>query len=324
MIELILLGAGQLGSRHLQALSRIQYNTKVYVVDQSKDSLIRAEERFNEMPFNPMISSVDYYENLDEVKGNPLIAINATGSEGRAEILMRLVTKFEVEALIIEKFLFQSLKEYDKINKFLASTGVLAWVNCPRRMFPGYIWLKSRIGRAKIFSLLVSGGNWGLASNSIHFIDLAFFLGVEPHLEYSTNAIDSEVIESKRRGYIEITGTLEAISISGTRIVLTSYKESTIPLTIIIETDFERYIIDEAQHKVLIFNADSGSFIEEFEIRQQSELTHLAVEQFISSKSMPLTPFSESSSLHFGLLQALIKEEKIFNNSFKEQTLPIT
>jgi predicted dehydrogenase len=49
MKSIVIIGAGQLGSRHLQALRLIDEPIRIQVVDPSHESLKVAEERFNQV-----------------------------------------------------------------------------------------------------------------------------------------------------------------------------------------------------------------------------------------------------------------------------------
>ena len=52
MKNIALIGCGQLGSRHLQALAFVKHKVKIQVVDSSSDSLKIAEIRFKEVSQN--------------------------------------------------------------------------------------------------------------------------------------------------------------------------------------------------------------------------------------------------------------------------------
>ena len=58
MYNVAIVGAGQLGSRHLQGLSKVNININISVVDPKKHSLQLARSRFNEMRLNDNILSI--------------------------------------------------------------------------------------------------------------------------------------------------------------------------------------------------------------------------------------------------------------------------
>ena len=62
------------------------------------------------------------------------------------------------------------------ISKLLVKKNTKGWVNCTARLWPFYRKLREEIISEKRIKIGVSGSNWALASNTIHFIDLLAFL----------------------------------------------------------------------------------------------------------------------------------------------------
>ena len=52
MLNIILIGAGELGSRHLQGLVKVNHMLNIWVIDPSSESLARAEERLEEIEYD--------------------------------------------------------------------------------------------------------------------------------------------------------------------------------------------------------------------------------------------------------------------------------
>ena len=63
---------------------------------------------------------------------------------------------------------------HQSILKVLKKKKIKSWVNCPFRTLRSYRDLKKKIGNNK-FRMIVVGGNWGMASNFIHYLDLFSF-----------------------------------------------------------------------------------------------------------------------------------------------------
>ena len=55
MKNIVLIGAGKLGSRHLQALAKLSISATIYVIDLNSNAIEVAKERFHEIPYNPNI-----------------------------------------------------------------------------------------------------------------------------------------------------------------------------------------------------------------------------------------------------------------------------
>ena len=64
MYKIALIGAGQIGSRHLQALAQTKIPIFVEVVSRSLQSLVKAKERFDKIQNNGFIKSVKYFQTI--------------------------------------------------------------------------------------------------------------------------------------------------------------------------------------------------------------------------------------------------------------------
>jgi predicted dehydrogenase len=137
-----IIGAGQLGSRHLQSLSKTDY--LLYVVDPSEESLKLAKERFDEVA-DEFRGSISYLNRIDDLPAEIDVCIVATNSKVRAQVTESLLLHSRIRFLILEKVLFPVLKEYDHIQQLLKNSSTKAWVNCPRRMFPIFNHIKTNL-----------------------------------------------------------------------------------------------------------------------------------------------------------------------------------
>lgn len=86
MKTIALIGAGQLGSRHLQALANIDIPVILQVVDPSMDSLNVARERYLEVPNNDNINSIDFLTDIDALNANLDLCIIATNADVRFKV----------------------------------------------------------------------------------------------------------------------------------------------------------------------------------------------------------------------------------------------
>ena len=168
-----IIGVGNLGTRHLQALALSEEAYQITVTDVRKEALAKAESVF-------------------------------TGTEGAAKHEVRFVTSIaampermdelllhaDVSYLILEKVLFQRLGDYDAVEELFRQKGIKAFVNCPRRMYPVYVSLKETLCDAKEMEIAVSGSDWGLGSNAIHMLDLIAYLAGSEAPELSCQGLD--------------------------------------------------------------------------------------------------------------------------------------
>ena len=64
MKKIALIGAGQLGSRHLQGLAKSDLEISIEVVEPFEVSRNTAKQRFEEIPTNEKIVNIDFFTQL--------------------------------------------------------------------------------------------------------------------------------------------------------------------------------------------------------------------------------------------------------------------
>ena len=233
-------------------------------------------------------------------------AIIATNSDERYRVTKSLLKK-EVQYIIFEKVLFQNPNEYLEIEKDLQKYEIKSWINCWRRSATFFQELKNVNQFSNIISLSVKGNKWGMASNAIHVFDLLNYL--TDYTDYQLTENNIEVISSKRSKYKEFVGLIKGTFGSGT----TSFSfESHNTLN-----DIFLEIILEYANKTITINGGQGWWIEKtshqkeikhtIKLPNQSELTHLHIEDFSERGDCSLTPFSKSFKLHLPMIDYFTK-----------------
>ena len=305
-----IVGAGQLGSRHLQALSGISKELKIIVVDPSKKSLSIAKSRWETL--GDRKHSVQYHTAIPN--GIQVdVAIVATSSDQRANAIQDLLLGNGVKGLVLEKLLFSQRGSYEEIDELLTAQSVPAWVNCSMRTMPFYAKLKERMGSGPI-SYRVVGSNFGLVTNAIHYLDHVAYLIGQNSFTMSTDALQTTVISSKRKGYFEINGTLTATFTDGSTCVVTSLDEGSVPLKVEVVSPHFQCISRETENKAWTSAEESGWIWTEepAEILYQSQMTTRVVEDILTTGSCDLVEFSESKRTHLTLLDPL--KRHLLNN----------
>ncbi|MHB1126563.1 MAG: Gfo/Idh/MocA family oxidoreductase [Bacillota bacterium] len=309
MINICIIGAGQLGSRHLQALSLIDRKVFIQMVDPNEASLEIARKRFLEMKNNNNVKSLKYLTSIEALPNEIDLVIVATTADVRYSVLKTLLEKRQVRYLILEKILFQKVEDYSNIGKLIISKGIPAWVNCPRRIWPLYQHIKNKFVDVNQIEYSVSGSNWGLASNAIHFIDCFSFITGENNLDLTSEYLDAKIMNSNRPGFIEFTGSLLGKSERGSFISLKSDKEGVDPLVIKISSKTINCTVNETEQKAWISMSSNDWKLDElsFSIPYQSQMTHLVVKKILDTGLCELTAYEESSKLHIQYIECLIK-----------------
>lgn len=305
-INIAIVGVGQIGRYHLQALRNIDRDILIEVIDSSTESL----ELINKLNLSSnTIKQLKLSKDISSLSEILDIVIVATNSDVRYEVVKELINKKTIKYLILEKILFQNEEQFYEINELLSKNKIKTWVNCPMRTYSLFKELKKILGESAIIDYHVSGFNLGLGSNAIHHLDLFAFLTGQNKLTINPNNLDEEILPSKRKGFIEFTGTLTGISNYGSRIVITSYSEVKIPPMIQINSSKVRCIIDVSQGKAFItsdeveFSWKEVSYIQP----KQSELTNIFVQQILDTGESELTTFYDSWLIHRPLIKAFLQ-----------------
>ncbi len=304
--HILLIGAGHLGSRHLQALSQSKLDIFISVVDPSETSLSVAKERFLEVNETATEKEIIFLTSISAVKNNVDFCIIATNAEYRLQILKDLLAHTEVKNILLEKVLFQSSEQLDEACTIIETNEVKAWVNCPRRMQPIYRQLKEILSEAEV-SLAVNGSNWGLACNAIHMIDLWFFLNDHKNYSLDIENLSPRIYEGKRKGYKELGGILRGYSGNREITLRCDVNDEGVMLQQILQTPQYRVSIDELKGKCEIENLTTlNKEIIEFKILFQSQLTHIVADMILTTGDCDLTPFTEAADQHRPFLNGLL------------------
>lgn len=291
--NIAIIGAGQLGSRHLQGLKKARIPMNIYVLDANPDALNICKQRYMEIAENNLIGTISFTTQWDEVPQNLDIAIVATGSKPRCAIIHKLVEERHCRNLILEKFLFPRMSEYDEIAGLFQKNEVHAWVNCSRRYFSCYQKLRELTIHDGPVHFTFEGKDWGLCCNSIHFIDLFAYLCGTDLIHFDCSEIDPQIYESKRASYIEMTGTIKGTTDDGSSLKLSSLSNY---------DGINKLTVKSAHHEVEIFEGQNKMIVDgteqQMDISYQSDLTGKYIEDIVVKQSLVLATYTESAHLH--------------------------
>jgi predicted dehydrogenase len=89
----LIIGAGQLGSRHLQGLLKLNVEQVIYVLDTSLDSLKISKAREEEIHHN---NQIHYFSEWDLLPKDFDLVIIATSANVRAKVVKQLIESSSV------------------------------------------------------------------------------------------------------------------------------------------------------------------------------------------------------------------------------------
>lgn len=213
-LNILIVGSGNIGRRHLEALIKSQLQNKIFVVEPSLIAIEETQKLVEEKGRNKKIE-IKYFKSLSQIKllKNISLAIIATNSYERLNILKELLL-LNVKTFLLEKILFSSIKNLNIAKKLIDEKNATAYVNyCYRYTFP-FNKIRHLLFGNKI-SMVVELGKNGLITNLPHWIDIFSTLTGENILYFKLKK-NFNFFDSKRgRPYLDILGEGDAITQSG-------------------------------------------------------------------------------------------------------------
>jgi hypothetical protein len=306
MKEIVIVGTGQVGSRHLQGLSLLPSPANIYCVDLSPESRELARRRWESVQTER--HHVSYFESITDLPVSEIdLGIIATTSPHRWDVFETLIDAVDIEYVIFEKILFQQFEAYESVQKTLDDNGISAWVNCARRSQDVYQRIKQEFTGRPI-DIEVIGNDWALASNGIHFVDLFSWLTDSAEMEWDRSLLENKIYQNKRDGFKEVMGRLTATNGEST-LTLRAFDAPETNPAVRISGPTQQWNIWEDQELLIqqSFSDDSGISMEQSEIalEYQSELTGLVADAIFQGGTCSLTGFTESSRYHIPYLETI-------------------
>lgn len=312
--NVLLIGSGNVGSRHLQGILKSNYNINIHIVEVNPQSIKITRKRILEVKFKK--KKIFFHKNINFKKVNFDLAIIATSSHNRLNIVKKMLKLKNIKNCIVEKIAFQTTKDYEKAEILFQKKRVNCWVNCARNYHPIYALIKKKINKYKKIKMHVKGNGWNMASNSIHFVELMNYMGLRSISEKGYYSKKNDIINSKRSGYKEVKGIFKISNKFGDVLTLEDnylYKKYSLEITI--KNQKNIFIIDEDNNV-----AKSGVFRNNkyyFKELKQSNLSKKYIESIINKKKILLPTLNKSFSSHKFLLKLIIDNLKFKKYLFK-------
>ena len=318
MKKIILVGCGNIGSRHLQALMKFQYPLQIEIVENYEPSIILAKSRLDEIN-NNKIHTINWHNNFEFLSGFSDLVIVATLSSGRVKIIESLLnlgyTKF-----LIEKLVCQSIEEYDNLLDLVKKFDAKGWVNTRCRYFKSYRKIKDLFKNTEKINLKMSSGDTGLATGAIHYLDLFSWLLDDNKIKLNGELLDPKIYPNKRgKNLIEFGGTISGSAKNNSSVSI-SFSPGIPSLLVSIDDGMHKIILDEYNEKIL-YNSFNEKL--DFKLEHISNITTQIVEDILKNDDCLLPTIDESYLSHVELFKIFSKHlEKIKKEKVK--LCPIT
>lgn len=299
------IGAGQLGSRHLQALHAIRTPLDIRVTDPSPQSLDTAKARYESLGAD-QAHQLRFAQTIDPTTDPIDVAIVATSADARRSAIEGLLKTHPVKYFILEKYLFNHRQDYQHIADLLSAHRSVAWINCSMRTQTIYQTIGAELqGQAVDYS--VTGSQYGLITNAIHFLDYLAYLTGQDEFSVDTSGLDPKYIPSKRKGFLELNGRLVIHGQQHSHGTFSCYPDGQAPIMMSFTTPAARYVTRDAEQKAYLATAARGWTWSEIDalVPFQSAMTTAVIEQLLADGTCRLAPYALSMKLHLTLLDAL-------------------
>ncbi len=319
--KITLVGCGNIGSRHLQAIVKLKDTITIEIVEPDLKAQKLAKSRLNEIKYNKSRHKFFWHESLSEIKNKSDLVIVATNSKGRVNLIQELLILGH-RKFIVEKIVCQSSDEYDKLLMLFKKFHAKGWVNTNRRYFEVYQTIKEKFADSKYILLSIFASNSGLGTNAIHFLDLFSWLAKNYKIKLNGEFLVNKILDNKKgSNYKEFSGTIIGFSKSSF-VSLTFFPAKKESFIIKIYGDDRFANINELDEEGYFINK-KGKVKLNTKFGHTSELTTKIIQDIFSKDGCLLPTLMDSSYLHKELFHIFNKHiKKVLNEDVK--LCPIT
>ena len=294
-------------------------------MDNSPQSIKIAKERFEEAVNKDEREKFEIkVREIDKIECDVDFAIISSNSLNRAELTKKLLSCTIVKYIIFEKFLFQRRSDYSDIHNILKEKKIKAWVNQWMSSSKAFKEMAESFGD-DLQEIKIGGKNWGMACNAVHFVDYLDGISGRKGLSLKECSIDNGVIESKRDGYFELTGSVIIQSDDGVELTMSSARLETdgvINIQMIGTDKSLEAVLSIGVVKCNYYDNIHGNTSKEYILPMQSHTTGSIVEDIYDNGHCSLPTYEQSVKQHLVLFDCL---ESVFKKELKlSNTCPIT
>jgi predicted dehydrogenase len=305
--KILLVGCGNIGSRHLQGLIKLQNTIEVNVVEPDDNAQKIAKTRIHEIKNIKKFPKITWFKNINELKQKSDLVIIATHSKGRLDLISTLLDQGN-KRFLLEKMVCQSKSEYLKILEKMEKSKANSWVNTPRRYFKSYQKIKKLFADPNLI-LTVDAGNLGLGSNAIHILDLFSWFIDDYHLTLNGDSMNKKILLNKRgKDFVEFSGTLTGKSKTCAFVSITFHSNQNIPFTLMLVRKNMKLILNETDSKIMLYTGKEKLY---FETDFVSTITNKITNDILKKNSCLLPTLENSFITHTELF-------RIFNQHLKK------
>lgn len=292
--KILVIGCGNIGSRHIQALTKLPFKIDIDLVEPNKASQNLTKSRLDELQFNN-INNLIWHNSIDESIQKSDLTIVSTTSIGRADLIVKLLERGH-SRFLIEKIVCQSTKEYELLKSKFLEFDAKGWINTNRRYMEPYRQLKNLVNSGS-FHMYVIAGDVGLGSSAYHFVDLFSWFSNDDIVCLNGDFLDKKISISKRgNNLLEFSGNVTCRN-KNSSLIISFLPFINIPVTVGFVNNDCHIIIDETNKKVISIK-ETISLSNNFEMANVSNSTTHIVNDIIHKDKCDLPELNFGFNAH--------------------------
>lgn len=298
MANVLCVGFGGMGCRHTQSLLGVSPKLNIFVLEPNEEIF-----QANSARIGAKIDDLTAINSLDDLTIPIDFAIVATSAQPRFELMKSLLAK-GIKQFLVEKVVFQSAAQFKEITALLEKYNAQAYCNFVNRYFPNYLEIKSRLQRNQAISMVVSGGDFGLACNALHYVDLFEFITGNSAILADSKMDENEIGNRRGNIYKEVTGQQFWRTSSGDSLFISAEKTRTGGNEILITQGETIDILNEEALTHFHYSKENDLISNKFNLLYTSSLTKIIYEDILKNKTL-LPTIQETEKYHVQFFGAI-------------------
>lgn len=296
-MDIVVVGFGNMGCRHTQSLLNSDIEANIWVVEP------------NEIIFNENMAKIGASMGqlkrvgvVDELLTPFDFAIVATSAEPRFDIVKKLL-KIGVKKLLLEKVVFQSELQFNEIINLLEINDAKAYCNFVNRYYSHNQQLKNNLVKHIPINMSVVAGDFGLACNGLHYVDLFEFFTESKAIVKSYTLQENSLPHKRGNSFKEVLGQIHWTTSRGDSLLISALNSRPKFVDITVSQQSNTFTIDE-NSQIAISAFDERIIISEARPIFSSSLTSIIIKDIIN-ESIKLPTVQETKSCHLQFFKAI-------------------
>ena len=199
-INIAILGIGNIGARHLESIIKTALKINIFIFDIFENRTKEVISLYQPLKRNINIKGI---KNIKDLPNEIHFCIISTTATQRLNVLEQIESN--IKFLLLEKVLTSSRKEL-KRYKSLSKKFEAVFVNMP--YYYQNVFQKINKYISKPNKIIFQGGDFGIACNLVHFLDISEKLLQKKISAFKQKNNNLLWDKSRRKGFYDLTGEI--------------------------------------------------------------------------------------------------------------------